>query len=69
MAAGAGALQLLLGGGASYHGTWEQRPLLGCARDPRVSDINRALRLLDRATLLWLALLAVGALWQWVLLL
>jgi adenosylcobinamide-phosphate synthase len=62
MAAGAGALQVLLGGAASYAGALEQRPLLGCARAPRAADIGRALRLLDRAVLLWLVLLAVF--WQ-----
>jgi adenosylcobinamide-phosphate synthase len=52
MAAGAGALQLQLGGAACYHGEIERRPLLGCGRSPREHDIERALQLLQRSV--WL---------------
>jgi adenosylcobinamide-phosphate synthase len=61
MAAGAGALRIRLGGSASYGGVHEIRPTLGCDRDPRAQDIERALRLLDRSILLCLALWAVLA--------
>lgn len=56
MTAGAGALGLRLGGGAWYHGVWEERPPLGRGRVPEAGDIDRALRLLDRAVCLWLCL-------------
>lgn len=66
MAAGAGALRVKLGGGASYGGTWEVRPPLGCGRAPRAEDIDRAIRLLDRTVLLWLlALAAAGSALLW----
>ncbi|WP_028226099.1 adenosylcobinamide-phosphate synthase CbiB [Paraburkholderia ferrariae] len=57
MAAGAGALNVLLGGAAVYHGTIEQRPLLGAGSPPRAQDVDAALRLVERTTLLWLAVL------------
>jgi len=54
MAAGAGALGVLLGGSARYHGTTQARPLLGEGPAPDATDITRSLRLVDRALLLWL---------------
>jgi adenosylcobinamide-phosphate synthase len=54
MAAGAGALGVSLGGAATYHGSVEQRPLLGAGPAPRGADIARALRLLRRALAVWL---------------
>lgn len=55
MAAGAGSLGLALGGAAVYHGQLEQRPVLGEGRPACGEDIGRALRLLRRSLLLWLA--------------
>jgi adenosylcobinamide-phosphate synthase len=63
MAAGAGALGLQLGGGARYHGEWEERSALGRGRAPAAADIGRAIRLLDRTIALWIAVLLVVALW------
>lgn len=60
MAAGAGALQIELGGAASYHGNPTQRPLLGIGRQAEVQDIARAIKLVQKALLLWLALSLVG---------
>ncbi len=57
MAAGAGALGIRLGGPARYRGTWHRRPLLGRGRPPGGGDILRALRLVRRGAVLWLALL------------
>ncbi len=63
MAAGAGALRLQLGGGAWYHGAWEERPPLGAGEQPVAVDIERALKLLDRALLLWIVALLVVTAW------
>ncbi len=60
MAAGAGALGLSIGGPARYENEWHQRPRLGAGPAPAAADIERALRLVRRAVLLWL--LAVAAL-------
>lgn len=62
MAAGAGALQLQLGGSAVYAGQTRPRPALGSGAMPTVADIARAVRLLDRGVYLWagLALLVGG---------
>ena len=60
MAAGAGSLNLALGGPARYHGKMEMRPLLGAGHDPNNSDIDRALRLIRNALLIWLISIAVG---------
>ena len=55
MAAGAGALGLQLGGDAIYHGKSKHRPVLGNAtgRAPEVSDLTRALNLVDRSVYIW----------------
>lgn len=61
MAAGAGALQISLGGAALYQGHLEVRPRLGEGRPPVAQDIHRALTLVRRSLLLWLAVaLLVG---------
>jgi len=59
MAAGAGALQLGLGGGAYYHGEWEERPPLGLGTPPDASSIQAALRLVRSGVTLWV-LIAIG---------
>ncbi len=58
MATGAGALQVVLGGNAVYHGKVKERPTLGIGRTPKAADMQRAIRLLDRGVLIW-ALLAL----------
>ena len=61
MAAGAGALGLKLGGDAIYHGKRKSRPILGSGRDAQVSDLSRALQLVDRSVYIWLFIaLALG---------
>jgi adenosylcobinamide-phosphate synthase len=68
MAAGAGALQVRLGGAAIYHGALSERPLLGCNADVERGDIARAVQLVQRTTYLWLGTVGLGALlmagWQ-----
>lgn len=60
MAAGAGALGLLLGGPALYHGAWKAKPWLGEGRVPAAADILRAIRLVQYGVLLWLGLILIG---------
>ena len=62
MAAGAGALGLALGGQARYGGEWQARPPLGEGLAPRAEDIGRAVRLVQRALWLWLAVILLGGL-------
>lgn len=66
MAAGAGALRVRLGGPAPYHGTWEDRPVLGEGDAPDADAIASALRLVRRGVWLWLciAVIAAGAAWR-----
>lgn len=67
MAAGAGALQLQLGGTAIYHGQAEQRPPLGCKHPPQPHDIERALRLLDHAIFIAIVLIViVSGIFAWI---
>ncbi|MEQ9478936.1 MAG: adenosylcobinamide-phosphate synthase CbiB [Algiphilus sp.] len=66
MAAGAGALRIRLGGRAPYAEGWRDRPLLGQGRTPGPGDIRAAVALLDRAVLLWLAVLAAGTALLWL---
>lgn len=61
MAAGAGALGVILGGPARYQGEWHQRPVLGVGRAPDVADIERALRLVRQGVWLWLGVLMIAA--------
>ena len=65
MAAGAGALGVRLGGAAVYHGQTEARPPLGQGAAPAGGDIARALKLVRQSVLLWLALVALAALFAW----
>jgi adenosylcobinamide-phosphate synthase len=68
MAAGAGALQVRLGGTAIYHGAVSERPLLGCGAEVECGDIPRAVQLVQRTLYLWLSAAGLGALlitgWQ-----
>jgi len=61
MAAGAGALQITIGGPAKYHGQWHQRPVLGAGPIAQAVDITRALSLVRNTVFLWLAVLFVMA--------
>ncbi len=54
MAAGAGALGIQIGGPTSYHGVLSDKPLLGEGLPARGPDIYRAIRLVQRALLIWL---------------
>ena len=60
MAAGAGALQVQLGGAAIYQGVEELRPQLGEGAPARARDIERALNLVYLGVLLWLVGLVIG---------
>ncbi len=68
MAAGAGALELQLGGDAVYHGEVKKRPLLGVpeqAKRPLSSDIESALTLLRRCERLFLlSIFLIALLWM-----
>ncbi len=57
MAAGAGALEVSLGGPACYDMVLHDRPLLGVGNPPHSHDIRRALQLVQRTLLIWLAIL------------
>jgi adenosylcobinamide-phosphate synthase len=59
MAAGAGALGVGLGGGAYYHGQWEERPPLGTGPPPDAAAIPAALRLVRLGVVLWLLIVIV----------
>ncbi|MCW8917377.1 MAG: adenosylcobinamide-phosphate synthase CbiB [Gammaproteobacteria bacterium] len=59
MAAGAGALGLQLGGPTAYHGVMTDKPLLGEGPPARGQDIYRAIRLVQRALLIWLVVITV----------
>lgn len=64
MAAGAGALNVCLGGAADYHGATEFRPPLGCGKSPDVNDIAQAQSLLRRALWLWLTVISLAAIFS-----
>jgi adenosylcobinamide-phosphate synthase len=60
MAAGAGSLGVVLGGAAVYQSLTQMRPVLGEGQSVDAGHIDRALRLIRRALLLWLAVLFSG---------
>lgn len=59
MAAGAGALNVSLGGAAVYHGATHQRPSLGAGPQAVAVDIARAMRLVRQGVLLWLVVIVL----------
>jgi adenosylcobinamide-phosphate synthase len=61
MAAGAGSLNVLIGGPAIYHGVLESRPTLGAGHAANPRHVVAALRLVERAMLMWLVALLVFA--------
>ena len=63
MAAGAGAINVSLGGAAVYHGQLQQRPQLGPVNGDKASadSIRKACSLVDRSLLLWVGAIAVLA--------
>lgn len=65
MSAGAGALQVYLGGQASYGGRMVSRPRFGCGREACAGDIDRAVQLLWRASVIVVAvILVVEVVWR-----
>jgi adenosylcobinamide-phosphate synthase len=60
MAAGAGALQVKLGGRAPYHGVWKDRPTLGMGEPATAGHIPAALGLIRRSMMLWCAAVLVA---------
>ena len=63
MAAGAGALGLRLGGPTRYHGVMSEKPVLGEGLPARGLDIYRAIRLVQRALIIWLVVITVVGVW------
>lgn len=62
MSAGAGALDIKLGGAARYHGEWHLRPHLGTDKAPTAHHILSALSLVRHGLYLWLIIaLFIGA--------
>ncbi len=59
MSAGAGALNVKLGGAARYYDEWHERPVLGAGVAPVVYDIERALQLVKHGVYLWLGIFAI----------
>lgn len=59
MTAGAGSLNLQLGGPAAYRGQIKQKPWFGGPNSPQNQDILKACRLVRTSVWLWLALIAL----------
>lgn len=55
MSAGAGALNVKLGGAAIYHGQLKQRPTLGLGETAKPAHILAAITLVNRSLILWCA--------------
>ncbi|MBW2941659.1 adenosylcobinamide-phosphate synthase CbiB [Zhongshania aquimaris] len=59
MASGAAALNINLGGVATYHGETTERPILGCGVAPKAGDLERSIVLINKQLLLWLVVMAL----------
>ncbi len=66
MAAGAGALRVVLGGPAPYASGIKQRPTLGEGEPASAETIDGAIRLVQRGVWLWLGLLVAVAIIGWI---
>lgn len=60
MATGAGALNISLGGVATYHGELVERPVLGSDNKPQAADIERAVKLIYKSIYIWLVFIVIG---------
>ncbi len=59
MSAGAGTLNVKLGGAARYFGEWHERPTLGAGKPPVLTDIERALALVRHGVYIWLGIFLI----------
>lgn len=59
MSAGAGALNVKLGGAARYFGEWHKRPVLGAGNPPVLNDIERTLALIRHGVIMWLVIFLI----------
>lgn len=61
MASGAGAIKVRLGGGAIYHGVWQDRDSLGPESGASASwhSVEASVALVNRTLILWLALFGI----------
>ncbi|MGB0733800.1 MAG: adenosylcobinamide-phosphate synthase CbiB [Pontibacterium sp.] len=69
MAAGAGAINVSLGGAAIYHGQIQERPPLGpmMGDSPSAKSIQDACHLVNRALVLWTSVVLLISLFVWCL--
>ena len=65
MSSGAGAMEISLGGTACYHGQEVIKPALGEGRSARCEDIEAALRLVGRTTVVWVGVIAMIEMYSW----
>ncbi|MCP3851100.1 MAG: cobalamin biosynthesis protein CobD [Gammaproteobacteria bacterium] len=65
MAAGAGALDVQLGGADQYHGEYKERPDLGCGQKARPEIIQQACDLMTRSTIIWVIVIAMLSMPGW----
>jgi adenosylcobinamide-phosphate synthase len=56
MTAGAGALNVKLGGDTIYHGEIKKKAVFGCGKSPANIDIYRSVRLILNTLILWVSL-------------
>lgn len=66
MTAGAGALNLRLGGESYYHGEKKEKAIFGGDNDPQDNDVMRSIQLIDKTLALWCVIFAIYGAWQWL---
>ena len=60
MTAGAGSMQVVLGGQAIYGGKEVVKPVMGYGREPNNQDVIKALSLVNKTLLLWYTTIVLG---------
>ena len=61
MAAGAGAVGVVIGGATKHQGKEHWRPVMGCGEAARATDIRKAISLLNRAVTVWIVVIGLFA--------
>jgi adenosylcobinamide-phosphate synthase len=67
MSAGAGTLNVMLGGDTYYHGQKMDKPTFGCGLPPIDQDISKSLALIDKTVALWCGVVLLGSVAQYFL--
>ena len=67
MSAGAGALNVMLGGDTYYHGKKVVKPAFGCGLPPIDQDVSSSLALIDKTVGLWCGIVLIASVSKYIM--